>query len=374
MSKKDYYQILGLEKTANDDQIKKAYRQLALKYHPDKADQKNKKEYEEKFKEISEAYRILSDKDKKAQYDHFGQTFEGSPSNGGFSQQDFSHFYDAFGSQDTFENLGFSRIFEEIFGFKASSRTNQAVAGQDIHLDMTITLAEAFSGLEKEIELNKLTVCSKCHGQGGQNFKKCQLCQGKGFQEERSQTFLGVIVQQKICQKCQGQGQYPEQTCHQCQGRGRIKEFKKIKIEIPAGIDNGQTIRLAGQGEAGPLHGTAGDLFITIHLKPDKHLERQDDNIIYQLAIDFTQAILGDKIEIPSLEGKIQLKIPAGTQPGEMIKLKGQGMPRLYDQGRGDMIVKIQVSMPKHLNRQQKKLIEELKQTEKTNAFSKFFS
>ncbi len=361
---KDYYEILKVPRGASEQEIKKAYRKLALKYHPDRASQDKKKEYEEKFKEISQAYRVLSDKEKKAQYDQFGQTFEGAPFGQGFSQQDFRSFHDVFGGQDIFEDLGFGRIFEEMFGFGPRTRTRRTTQyGQDIVLDMAIDLEDAFHGLEKEIEVKKMVVCPECQGKGGQSLKQCPACQGSGYQQTSRQGLLGFIIQQRPCSQCHGRGEVPEKLCPKCHGQGRIREIKKIKITIPAGIDNEQVLKLTGQGEAAPYGGPAGDLFVNIHLRPHQDFQRQGDDLIYNLNINFTQAALGDKIEIPALARKVKLKIPAGIQPGEMIKLKDQGMPRLYGRGQGNLIVKIQVKVPKKLSRQQKKLIEELNKT-----------
>lgn len=351
---KDYYQILEVPRDASEQEIKKAYRKLALKYHPDRAPQNKKKEYEEKFKEISQAYQVLSNKDKKTQYDQFGQTFEGN-------SFDFHSFHDAFGGRDIFEDLGFGRIFEEMFGFGSGTRAKPAARyGQDIALDLEISLKDAFNGVEKEVELRKMVVCPQCHGQGGQSLKKCPACQGSGFEQINSRSLFGIFIQQRPCSRCHGRGEIPEKVCPKCHGQGIVKETKKIKITIPAGIDDGQILKLAGQGEAAPYGGSAGDLFINIHLRPDKYFQRQGDNLLFNLSISFTQAALGDKIEIPTLAGQIKLKIPAGVQPGEMIRLKDKGMPRLYGRGQGDLIVKIQVKVPEKISRQQKKLIEAL--------------
>lgn len=363
---KDYYEILEIPKKASEEEIKKAYRRLALKYHPDRAPANKKREYEEKFKEISQAYRVLSDKEKRAQYDQFGQTFEEAPFGRGFSQQDFRSFYDVFGGRDIFEDLGFGRIFEEMFGFSGRAQPfgftqEKAVEyGQDIQMDLEIDLEEAFHGAKKEIELYKLVTCPECRGRGGQDLKKCSVCQGSGYEEERRQGFFGFFLRQKPCSKCQGRGEWPEKICSRCRGQGRIKETKRIKVTIPVGIDDEQTLKLTGQGQAAPYGGPSGDLFITIHLRPHPSFQRREDNLYLEQPIKFSQAVLGDKIEIPTLEGPVKLKIPAGTQSGTILKLRGKGMPRLYAGGRGDLLVTIQVMIPKKLSPQQKKLIKEL--------------
>lgn len=355
---KDYYEILGVPKDSSAEEIKKAYRKLALKYHPDRAPEDKKKEYEEKFKEISHAYSVLSDKDKKTQYDKFGQTFDGGR---GFSQQDFGSFYDAFGGRDAFEDLDLGHVFSEMFGFggrRAGKKAQQQ--GQDISIDLSIGLEEAFEGVRKEIELKKMVTCPECGGKGGSDFKKCSVCRGSGYQQVQKQSLFGVFIQQKICSNCHGRGEVPAKICSKCVGDGQIREIKKIKIDIPAGIDNGQIIKLSGQGEAALYGGQSGDLFARIRVKPHKYFERKENNLYYNLVINFAQAALGDKIEMPAFNGNIKIKIPAGTQPGTNIICKDKGMSRLYGRGRGDLIIKIQVSVPKKLSREQKKLIEKL--------------
>jgi len=217
----DYYKILGVDKNASESEIKKSYRKLALKHHPDRAPQDKKEEYEKKFKEISQAYRVLSDKEKRSQYDQYGQTFEQN----GFGQQDFHSFHDAFGGQDIFEDLGFSRVFEQMFGFDSRKATNY---GQDIVIDREITLKDAFEGIEQEIDLRKLNTCSECQGKGGQKLKTCHTCGGSGYQQVQNNSILGMIFQRRVCEQCQGQGEIPEQICKKCQGQGRIKENQKI--------------------------------------------------------------------------------------------------------------------------------------------------
>jgi len=356
---KDYYKILDLPKDSSEGEIKKQYRKLALKYHPDRAPEDKKKEYGDKFKEISQAYRVLSNKEKRAQYDQYGQNFEnGGPSGRGFSQQDFHSFYDAFGGEDAFEDLGFSRIFEQMFGF--GSRSKRAQNGNDLSIDLEITLKDSFHGLEKEIDLNKIVSCSECEGKGGRSLKKCSVCQGTGHQQTRQQSILGFIIQQMPCSECHGRGEVPEEKCKKCHGEGVVKENQKIKITIPAGIDHGQSLKMSQQGEAAPYGGRAGDLFVNIYIKDNSDFERQGSNLFYDLVINFTQAALGDKIQVPTVDGKVNLKIPQGTQSGEIFELKGQGMPGLYNRGKGSLFVKVQLKTPKNLSRQQKKLIKEL--------------
>ncbi len=356
----DYYKTLGIEKSASEDEIKKAYRKLALKYHPDRASENKKKEYEKKFKEVSQAYGVLSDKNKKAQYDQYGQVFEGGAGQG-FSQQDFHSFYNVFGGRDNFEDLGFSRIFEQIFGFGREARAGQREEyGQDIVLDVEIDLEDAFAGVKKEVNLQKMVLCAKCGGKGGESLKKCSACQGSGYEQIRGGGLLGMFIQQRPCSQCHGRGEAPEKICSECRGEGRVRETKKVKITIPEGIDGGQVLKMSRQGEAGPYGGPAGDLFVNVHIRPHKHFKRQGDILILNLGINFTQAALGDKIEIPTLSGDVKLKIPAGIQPGELIRLKEKGMPRLRGRGYGDLIVRVQVKIPKKMSWKQKRVIKEL--------------
>ena len=358
---KDYYDLLGVSKNASEAEIKKEYRKLALKYHPDKAPEDKKKEYEEKFKEISRAYGVLSDKEKRAQYDQYGDNFEQNNPNQGFSQNDFNSFHEAFGGEDIFENLGFGRVFEEIFGSRGRTERNKQY-GQDLVLDVEISLKEAFHGIKKDLDLRKMVACSKCNGKGGKKLKKCSSCNGTGYEQTRAGGILGMFIQQRPCPECNGRGEIPEENCPECRGQGRIKESVKVEADIPAGIDNRQTLKLSGQGDAALYGGHSGDLFINVHIKPHKYFQRQGNNLIINLDINFQQAALGDNIEIPTLEDSlIKLKIPAGIQPGEMIKLKGKGMTQLYGKSKGDLIAIIQVVVPKKLSRKQKKLIEGLK-------------
>jgi molecular chaperone DnaJ len=331
---KDYYNILGVSKSASDDEIKKAFRKLAHKYHPDKGGGD-----EAKFKEINEAYQVLSDKQKRAQYDQFGSAFEQAGAGGaGFGGFDFSGFSDAFRG------------------------------GNDVSIDVDVTLEEAAVGIEREIRIYVSSVCPDCKGSGAKQGSKiinCKTCHGAGQIRKERRTILGVFAQMEICQDCQGQGEKPEKTCAKCGGDGRTKESKNIKIKIPAGIADGQTIRLSRQGEVGfrPKSGKSipGDLYITVHINSHSLFERRNDDIYYKLEINFSQAALGDKIEVPTLQGKVKLKIPSGIQSGKIIKLKGKGLPHLQGYGKGDMFVIAIIKTPEKLSGKQKKILEELR-------------
>ncbi|MDD5589965.1 MAG: molecular chaperone DnaJ [Candidatus Portnoybacteria bacterium] len=367
---RDYYEILGVAKNASADEIKKAYRRLAREYHPDKGGD------EKKFKEINEAYQVLSDPHKRSQYDQYGQTFEQARQGGGFSgfngYRDFSSFADAFdffnqsrqaeGREEDFGNLG--DIFSGIFGSGRRSR-GKSRRGQDIGVDAEITLEEAYSGTTKEFNIYKTVACPKCQGSGaepGSEIRTCSRCKGSGQVEETGRAAFFSFSQVRTCPECHGTGRKPEKNCSQCGGDGRIKEYKNISVMIPAGIDDGQVISLKGQGEAGSQGSPAGDLYLTIRLKPHKTFVRKGDEIFFDLEISFTQAVFGGKIEIPTLSGSVELKIPEGIESGAVIQLKGKGMNRLRARGSGDMLVKIKIRTPKNLNRRQKELFDKLKE------------
>ena len=364
---KDYYNILNVPQNASGDQIKRAYRRLANQYHPDK-----KGGDEKKFKEINEAYQILSDPAKKQQYDQFGTTFEQSQNQGGFSgfngSQDFSGFADAFGGfrqkqeRAEYNFGGFEDIFQDIFGFGAKKGGVQK--GEDISVDMELTLEEAAQGKIEEIEIYKRVVCQKCQGKGieeGTSFKTCSQCQGKGKIETTQRTVFGSFVSAKICPQCQGKGKIPERPCSHCGGDGRIRSNEKIKIKIPAGIENGGTLQLSGQGEAGKQGIQPGDLYATIHIKKHPYFGRKGDDIFYQTKISFTQAALGDKIKVPALKGEVALKIPAGIESGQVIRLRDKGIPHLRSRGKGDEFVKIIIETPKRFSHKAKELLKDLK-------------
>lgn len=360
----DYYKILGVEKGASEDEIKKAYRKLAHQHHPDKAGGN-----EDKFKEINEAYQVLSDKAKRSQYDQFGQTFNGSGAGGGgfsggfegfsgFGQGGFGGFSGASGWED---------VFSDIFGGGRSSYHQEV--GRDIQVDIEISFFEMVTGTRKEISLYKNVVCDHCGGEGGERGSKketCSDCHGTGKIRKSIRTILGTIAQEAVCDKCKGQGSIYTQKCRHCKGDGIYKNEKKIPIDIPAGISDGQTISLRGEGEAGKQGAPSGDLFINVHVKKHAKFNRdEENNIVSEEGISFAQATLGDKIEIETVEGPMTMKIPAGTQNGEIFRIRHLGVPFLRENDRGHHLVKIRVIVPKKISRREKELISELRELEK---------
>ncbi|MFH0819517.1 MAG: molecular chaperone DnaJ [bacterium] len=364
---KDYYKILGVSRNASAEEIKKAFRRLAHQHHPDKTGGDEKK-----FKEINEAYQVLSDSQKRSQYDQFGQTFEQAQAGGGFSGfegfRDFSDFTDAFrqggrgGVEFDFSNFGdFSDVFSDFFGMGGKRR--QSRVGKNIEVDLTITLEEVARGAERIIELYKKVNCSRCDGSGAEpssSIKTCPTCKGQGQIHQVRSTILGQIRTTAVCPECLGTGKVPEKKCSGCQGEGTVKESKKIKINIPAGIDGGEVIRFQGGGEAGPKGSPAGDLYVNIHLEPHPLFIRRGADIYTKKVINITQAALGDKIGIETLYGSVKLAIPEGTQSGEKFRLRSKGLPRLRGFGRGDEIVEIIIKTPKNLTKKQKELLKEL--------------
>ncbi len=362
----DYYKILGVNKNASDDEIKKAYRKMAHQYHPDKQGGNA-----EKFKEINEAYQVLSDKTKRQQYDQFGQTFDqrGRQAGGfgGFEGFDFSGFQQGFGGQGfDFGGGGFEDIFSDIFGgnFSGGRRRDSRKAGRDIQIDVEISFEEMVSGVQKNVSLLRRVVCDVCRGSGGEPGTKeetCPECKGSGQIRKAVRSFFGTFAQVVTCPKCSGTGKVFSKKCHKCGGDGRTKEEHNIKIDVPAGISNGQTISLQGYGEAGERGAESGDLYVTVHVRPHTEFERKGNDIISNKHIAFSMAVLGGKINVKTIDGEITMKIPEGTQSGEVFRIKGKGVPQLgKNYGRGDQLVTIIVDIPKNPNREQKRIIEEL--------------
>ncbi len=348
------YEVLGVSKDASEDEIKKAFRKAAHKYHPDKDGGD-----EAKFKEINEAYQILSNKEKRAQYDQFGQNFGGaSGGSGGFGGAqgfDFSQFTQGGGFEF---GGGFSDIFSDFYGKKnASSR------GRDIQVSVQITFLEMIKGVTKKIDLYKSVKCETCSGTGGDKNSKeiiCEKCKGSGSVQKVMRTMLGNFAQTVTCSDCEGKGKSYEKLCSDCNGKGRVDKDVIESIDIPAGISNGQTIVVNGRGEAGENGADAGDLLIIVEVVNDSRFIRDEDNINSEIHISISQAILGDKVDVETVEGNVVMKIPSGTQSGEIFRIRNKGVPRLQRMGRGDHMVKVIVDIPTKLNRKQKKLIEEL--------------
>lgn len=360
---KNYYDILGVDKKATKDDIKKAFRTLAHKYHPDK-----KGGNADKFKEINEAYTVLSDDQKRAQYDMYGQTFAGG-NGGGFNGfqgnwQDFagqSGFdFSGFGG-DGFSAQGFDLgdIFGEFFGGNRRQKTKR---GRDISIDIELEFSEAVFGAERNILLNKISVCKVCDGTGGKKGTEmvtCQTCNGKGKIREIKKSIFGSIEMSHACETCAGQGKVPKEKCESCNGLGILKKEEEIKIKIPAGIDNGEMIRLSSAGEA-VKGGVSGDLYIKTHVKKHKTFRKEGNDLIMNLDVKLSDALLGAKIDIQTLEGLSTLNIPEGVSTGEILQIKGKGVP--FGNKRGDILINIKVIMPKKLSRSAREAVEKLKQ------------
>ncbi len=355
--RKNYYEILGVSKNATYEEIKDAYRKLVLKYHPDKVPPEKKKEAEEKFKEISEAYEVLSDPEKRKLYDMYGITDFSGYSTNDFNFEDFySRHYDDL--KDIFGDL-FSDIFESFFGFR-TTRTQREKKGKNILYRLELSLEEIAKGVSKEIVYNRYVRCERCHGKGG-NDRICKTCNGSGVVIRSSRTFGILFQSQTSCPTCSGTGYEIVNKCSFCDGEGIVKQQQKIKIDIPVGVRDGQRLIFRSMGDAGKRSGDYGDLYIEIVEKPHKIFIRENDDLIMNLPIKISQAVLGDEIQIKDILGeKVKVKIPNGIQSNEMIVIKGKGMPTSYNK-RGDLKVKVILEIPKHVDSKAKKLFEELK-------------
>jgi len=359
---KDYYKILGVEKSASQDDIKKAFRKLAHKYHPDKETGN-----EEKFKEVNEAYQILGKPEKRKQYDQFGSTFDQQGGfGGGMGWEDFMRQARSGGAQGmNFGGIDLGEIFGEMFGGGFGGRQRGRKQGEDIQIDLQIDFKDAIFGIKKEIELLKVIKCPHCEGNMAEPNTKiiqCSTCGGSGQVTRVQKTMLGAFQSRSVCPDCHGQGQKPEKPCSKCSGTGVVREKQKIEINIPAGINNGSTLRLAGHGNEAPYGGVPGDLYVNIQVKPEKDYERKGNDIYKTVPISIAQACLGDKIDVRTLDGEISLKIPSGTQPGTKFRIKGKGAPELQGSRQGDMYVVTDVKIPKRLSKKQKKLLQDFDQ------------
>jgi molecular chaperone DnaJ len=350
MEKRDYYEVLGVERSASAVEIKKAYRRLALELHPDR--NQDDPNAEERFKEASEAYQVLSDDEKRQVYDRLGHAgLEGGGYQGVGDVGDiFSHFQDIFG-----EFFGFG-------GMGGGSRREVAMRGADVRTSVELTLEEAATGLSKELTLEHPSPCETCSGTGAKDgqLKTCSGCGGRG----QVAHARGMFVLSTTCPECHGAGRKAQTPCDDCKGQGEVADERTVKVTIPAGIDAGQTLRLAGQGQAGRRGGPPGNLYVTIDIQPDERFHRDGNDLVHELRVSFPQVALGDTVQIPTLDGKgHSLKIPSGTQPGDALTVKRAGMPRLDGRGHGDLVVMVQVDVPKKLSRKAKKLLEELADT-----------
>ncbi len=357
--KRDYYEVLGLQKGASEDEIKKAFRKMALKYHPDR--NPGDKEAEEKFKEVNEAYGILSDPDKKSKYDRFG--FAGvDPNASGFGGGGFGGFGGAGGFEDIFSAFG--DMFGGGFGggFGGATR-NGPRKGRDLQKNITISFEEAAFGVEKTLKIMKFVQCDTCHGEGtapGTSKKTCSHCGGSGTVRTVQNTPFGQFQSTSTCPDCGGTGKIIETPCPDCGGTGKVKKTIEIKVNIPAGVDNDSVIPIRGQGDPGENGGPAGDFYVVISVKPHELFRRERDNLFIDIPICFHQAALGDEITVPTLDGKVAYKIPAGTQPGTTFRLKGKGVKNVRSGRMGDLYVKVNLEVPTKLNNSQKKAIAEM--------------
>jgi molecular chaperone DnaJ len=353
MAKRDYYDVLGLQKGATDEEIKKAYRKLAVKYHPDK--NPGDKTAEEQFKELGEAYEVLNDPQKRAAYDQYGHAAFDRRA-GGFGRA--GGFHDPF---EVFrEVFGGGSIFEDLFG-AAQHDPSQPQRGEDLRYDMELTFEEAAHGCEKEITVTKPERCEDCQGSGaepGSRARTCPTCGGRG----QVITSRGIFSIAQTCPQCRGAGRTIDKPCKACRGNGRRERTSKIKLRIPAGVDTASRLRSAANGEAGWRGGPPGDLYVVLHVKPHEIFQREGDDLLCEVPINFVQAALGAEIDVPTLDGKTSIKVPAGTQPGTMFRLKGKGVKSIQGYGSGDLHVRVTVEVPTHLSTAQKAKLEEFSQ------------
>lgn len=355
MSKKDYYEVLGVKKEASEAEIKKAFRKLARQYHPDV--NQGDANAEAKFKEVNEAYEVLSDQEKRAQYDQFGHA--------AFDQSAGGAGHGGFGGFNGADFGGFGDIFEAFFGGGGQRRRGPA-KGADLRYNMDITFEEAAFGLEKDINVPRTEKCEKCHGSGaapGTEAKTCSKCNGTGQIQFTQSTAFGRFVQSRACDQCGGDGRIIETPCHECSGSGYVRRTRKIHVKIPGGVDTGSRLRVTGEGEPGERGGPYGDLYVFIQVKHHKLYKREGNDVITEVKVSFPQAALGDEIEVQTLEGKIKLKVPEGTQSDTFFRLRGKGIPDVHGYGRGDHHVKVIVVTPTKLSDEQKKLLLDLANT-----------
>jgi len=351
--KKDYYEVLGVARDASEKEIKAAYRKLAMKHHPDRSDDPGA---EEKFKELSEAYAVLSDPDKRQKYDQFGH----AGINSQYSQEDL---FRGVNFEDLLRGFGMGgeSIFDMFFGGGGGRRG--PARGRDLRYDIDLTLEQAARGLETTIEVPRTETCPKCQGSGakpGTTPVVCSTCRGSGQVTRAQNTPFGQMVTSTTCHTCGGRGEIITSPCEDCSGSGRVRKSRKINIKIPAGVEDGQHLKLRGQGDSAGPKGVSGDLYVVINILPHRLFQRMDSDLILESPISFTQAALGADLEVPTLNGRAKIKVPAGTQTGTVFRLRGKGMPRLHGTGSGDLHVRVKIKTPTSLTARQKQLLEEL--------------
>ncbi len=361
MAKRDYYEVLGVAKDADDAAIKRAYRQLAKKYHPDV--NPGNKEAEEKFKEINEAYQVLSDPQKRQQYDRFGPD---GPTGGAGGYGDFS----GFGGFGGFGGFDVEDIFSSFFGGGSRSRRDHGpVPGADVRYDLSLKFEEAAKGCEKQITLARDETCETCHGSGAKPGTQPQTCQTCGGTGQVRSGGGGPFVTIHTCPNCRGTGKVIPNPCPKCNGRGKVRTSRRRTVRIPAGIDNGQIVTIRGQGEAGERGGPAGDLLLVIHVEPHKLFKRRDYDLYLEIPLTFTQAALGAEVDVPTLERPVKYRFPEGTQPGQTFRIKGAGIPKLQQNGKGDLFVTASVEVPRRLSEKQKELLRQFEGTVSGNEY-----
>ena len=361
MEKRDYYEVLGVSKSADATEIKKAYRKLALKYHPDK--NPGDKEAEEKFKEAAEAYDVLSNEEKKRRYDQFGHAGVGGAGQGGFgggmSMDDiFSQFGDIFGSFGGFSGFG---------GFGGGRSARRVNRGTNLRVKVKMNLQEIATGIEKKIKVKKYVACQHCNGTGakdGKSYSTCSTCKGSGQVTRIQNTILGAMQTTSTCPTCEGEGKIINEKCTFCNGEGVLMSEEVISINIPAGVGEGMQLSLSGKGNAARRGGVNGDLIVLIEEEEHPELVRDGNDLLYNVFIGYPEAVLGETVEIPTIEGKVKVKIEAGTQPGKILRLRGKGLPDVNGYGKGDLLAKVNVWIPKNLSKDEKKLVEKMKEAE----------
>ncbi|WP_455785559.1 molecular chaperone DnaJ [Butyricimonas faecihominis] len=361
MEKRDYYEVLGVSKSADATEIKKAYRKLALKYHPDK--NPGDKEAEEKFKEAAEAYDVLSNEEKRRRYDQFGHAGVGGAGQGGFgggmSMDDiFSQFGDIFGSFGGFSGFG---------GFGGGRSARRVNRGTNLRVKVKMNLQEIATGVEKKIKVKKYVACQHCNGTGakdGKSYSTCSTCKGSGQVTRVQNTILGAMQTTSTCPTCEGEGKIINEKCTFCNGEGVLMSEEVISINIPAGVGEGMQLSLSGKGNAARRGGVNGDLIVLIEEEEHPELVRDGNDLLYNVFIGYPEAVLGETVEIPTIEGKVKVKIEAGTQPGKILRLRGKGLPDVNGYGKGDLLAKVNVWIPKNLSKDEKKLVEKMKEAE----------